>query len=566
VTNRINFINRTYRHFSRYREIISVLVKHGFEGLIVRLHLHRYVDIGRKFLHIRGRKKITSLSIYERIRMVLEELGPTFIKFGQIMSNRPDIIPKELLKELEKLQDAAPPFPESKAREVIEEELGENIESIFKHFEPIPIASASLAQVHKAIILEDNEDKEVVIKVQRPDIVEKIQTDIEIMLHLAKIAERHIPGAKLVNPVGAVKEFERIIKKELDFSIEAMYMQRFMNNFRGEQNIYVPSVYKKFSTSKVLTMEHVKGIKVSKVDAIRESGLDTKEIAHKITQLMLKQVFIHGFFHADPHPGNVIVLKDGKICFLDFGMMGVLYPKQKTYLSNIILGIVNRDPSRIGKTVLQFSDKIDVEDREELEYQISDLVDRYAYLPLKDIHLGNLINEMMDIIFRFKLKMPPNLYPLSKAVMHIEHIARELDPDFDLMHELEPFARQIIWASLSPRTLIQEFASGINDVRLLLRDFPSHIHDILEQVKSGSAKIEFEHKGLEPALKKLDQVSNRIAFAIVIAALIVGSSLIVLSGIPPKVNGTPIIGIIGFISAGILGFWLIISIIRHGKL
>jgi ubiquinone biosynthesis protein len=566
VANRISFISRTYRHFSRYREIASVLVKHGFEGLIVRLHLHKYIDIGRKFFHVRPSKKIASLSTYERIRMVLEELGPTFIKFGQIMSNRPDILPKELIKELEKLQDTVLPFPASKAKEVIEKELGKNVESLFKNFDLASIASASIAQVHAAIIFEDDEDKEVVIKVQRPDIIEKIETDIEIMLNLARIAEKHIPGARLINLVDTVKEFERIIKKELDFSIEALYMQRFTDNFRGEKDIYVPKVYKEFSTSKVLTMEHVNGIKVSKVDEIRETGLDTKIIAHRITQLMLKQVFIHGFFHADPHPGNIIVLEDGKICFLDFGMMGVLHPKEKNYLSNIILGIVNQDSSRIVKTVLQFSGKIGIEDQEELEYQISDLVDRYAYLPLKDIKLANLTNEMMDIIFRFKLKMPSNLYPLSKAVLHIEHIARELDPNFDLMHELKPFANQIIMESFSPRNIIKEFASSINDVRLLLLDLPSHMHEILEQVKTGSAKIEFEHKGLEPALKKTDQVSNRIAFAIVIAALIIGSSLIVLSDIPPKVNGTPIIGIIGFIGAGILGLWLVISIIRHGKL
>jgi len=498
--------------------------------------------------------------------MVLEELGPTFIKFGQIMSNRPDILPKELIKELEKLQDTAPPFSASEARRVIEEELGENIESIFKHFEPSPTASASIAQVHKAIISDQNEDKEVVIKVQRPGIFEKIQTDVEIMMNIARIAEKHIPSAKLVNPVDIVKEFERTIKKELDFSTEAMYMQRFENNFQGEHDIYVPKVYRKFSTSRVLTMEYVKGIKVSKVDKIIEAGQDPKRIAHKITQLMLKQVFIHGFFHADPHPGNLLVLEDGRICFLDYGMMGVFHPKQKNYFSNIILGIVNGDPPRIVKTVLRFAGKIDIEEREELEHQISDLVDRYAYLPLKDIKIANLTNEMRDIIFKFKLKIPSNIYPLSKAVMHIENIARELDPDFDLIHELEPFARQIVMEGLSLRVWIKELASGISDLRLLLRDFPSDMRDILEQVKTGRAKIEFEHKGLEPALKKIDQVSNRIAFAIVIAALIIGSSLIVLSDIPPKVNETPIIGIIGFIGAGILGFWLIISIIRHGKL
>ncbi|MBC8527218.1 MAG: AarF/ABC1/UbiB kinase family protein [Candidatus Cloacimonetes bacterium] len=560
---KIGLISRTYRHINRYREIITVLVKHGFGDLVTNTNLEKYIDFGKKLLSGKRIPKIAYYSRWERIRMALEELGPTFIKFGQIMSNRPDLLPQELIIELEKLQDSVPPFAEKAARQLIEEELGKPISTTFKRFISTPIASASIAQVHKAILM--NGEK-VVIKVQRPRIEQIIEVDLEIMLHLATLMEKHIKGMDILNPVGIVKEFERSIRKEIDFKIEATHIERFGRNFQDDMNIYVPKVYRNYTTKKILTMEFIDGIKVSNIEAVLKSGNDPKIIASRGADLVLKQIFEHGFFHADPHPGNILVLNNNIICFLDFGMMGVLLPKHREYLGSIIIGIVNKDAKRITKTLVLFSTNSRIENIERLEYQVSELIEQYSYLPLKDINVGELLNKGIKLILVHKIEIPPDLYLLSKALITIESVGRNLDPDFDMVKHTEPFAKKLLKERLSPRKLAKDLYLSATEFTLLLRDFPSEIREIIKQIKLGQFKIEFEHKGLEPMLKKHDQISNRIAFAIVLASLIIGSSLIVLSGIPPKWNGIPIIGIVGFLGAGLMGFWLLVSILRHGKM
>jgi len=539
------------------------LVKHGFGDLITRTHLEKYVDLGKKVLLRKGGKEITSLSRWERMRMALEELGPTFVKAGQLMSSRPDLLPHELIVELEKLQDSVPPFSGEEAERLVEQELGKPISDLFYEFTDTPIASASIAQVHEAVL---QGGEKVAVKVQRPRIEQIIEVDLEIMLHLATLMEKHLQGMDILNPAGIVNEFERSIRKEIDFTIEATHIERFGNNFRRVQTIHVPKVYRNYTTRKILTMEFIDGIKVSNLDALLKSGNDPKTIASRGTDLVLKQVFEHGFFHADPHAGNIMVLDNNIICFIDFGMMGRPLPKQGEYLSSIIVGIVNRDAKRITKTFLQLSNSRRIENIDQLEYQVDELVDQYSYLPLKDINMGQLLNEVIKLYVAYKLKMPPNLYLLVKALVSIEGVGRVLDPDFNMVKHMEPFAKKLLKARLSPRRLAKDTYLATTEFSLLLRDLPSEIRDIIEQIKVGQFKIEFEHKGLEPSLRKSDQISNRIAFAIVLASLVIGSSLIVLSGIPPTWNGIPIIGIIGFLGAGIMGFWLLISILRHGRM
>jgi len=563
MIRRIGVITHSYRHINRYREIIVVLVKYGFGDLITRTHLEKYVDLGKKVLLRRGGKEIASLSRWERMRMALEELGPTFIKAGQIMSSRPDLLPHELIVELEKLQDSVPPFSGEEAERLVEQELGKPISDLFYEFTDTPIASASIAQVHEAVL---QGGEKVAVKVQRPRIEQIIEVDLEIMLHLATLMEKHLQGMDILNPAGIVNEFERSIRKEIDFTIEATHIERFGNNFRRVQTIHVPKVYRNYTTRKILTMEFIDGIKVSNLDALLKSGNDPKTIASRGTDLVLKQVFEHGFFHADPHAGNILVLDNNIICFIDFGMMGRPLPKQREYLSSIIVGIVNRDAKRITKTFLQLSNSRRIENIDQLEYQVDELVDQYSYLPLKDINMGQLLNEVIKLFVGYKLKMPPNLYLLVKALVSIEGVGRVLDPDFNMVKHMEPFAQKLLKARLSPRRLAKDTYLAATELSLLLRDLPSEIRDIIEQIKVGQFKIEFEHKGLEPSLRKGDQISNRIAFAIVLASLVIGSSLIVVSGIPPKWNGIPIIGIIGFLGAGIMGFWLLISILRHGRM
>ena len=563
MMRKIGLIGRTYRHINRYREIITVLFKHGFGDLVTSSQIEKYLDFGKKLITNRKVKKPTSLSRWERIRMVLEELGPTFIKFGQIMSNRPDILPEPLLMELEKLQDSVPPMPNEEAIEMIEQELGKPISQLFKNIDPNPIASASIAQVYRAELF--NGEK-VAVKVQRTGIQKIIETDLEIMFHLSLLMEKHIAEMEILNPVEMVKEFERSIHKEIDFNIEASHIERFARNFQTDLSIYIPEVYKDYSTKKILTMEFIDGIKVSNLNGLIKAENDPQIIAGRGCDLVLKQIFEHGFFHADPHPGNILILKDNIICFLDFGMMGTLLPKYQDYLGNIILGVVNKDSKKITETLLRLTGTYNIENRDQLEYRVSELVNQYAYISLKEIKVGELLNKLFRMLIDFKLRLPSDFYLLSKALITIEGVGTKLDPDFDMVSHIEPFAKNLLKKRMDPVKLAKDLYSSVAEFRLLIKDFPFEIREIIRQIKTGKLKVEFEHKGLEPMLVKHDQISNRIAFAIVLASLIIGSSLIVLSKIPPLWQGIPIIGIVGFVGAGIMGFWLLISILRHGKM
>jgi len=563
MIRKIGSIGRTYRHVNRYREIITVLFQHGFGDLITNSQIEKYFDFGKKFIPNKKIEEVTSLSRWERIRMVLEELGPTFIKFGQIMSNRPDILPEPLLIELEKLQDSVPPMPNEEAGKMIEQELGKPISVLFKHFDTNPIASASIAQVYRAELF--NGEK-VAIKVQRTGIQKIIETDLEIMFHLSLLMEKHITEMEILNPVQTVKEFEISIHKEIDFNIEASHIERFARNFQSDLTIYTPEVYKEYSTKKILTMEFIEGIKVSNLKALKETGINPLLVAEQGCDLIMKQIFEYGFFHADPHPGNILIMKDNITCFLDFGMMGTLLPKHQDHLGNIIIGIVNKDSKRIAETLLRLTGTYNIENRDQLEQRVSEMVNQYAYIPLKEIKIGELLNKLFRMLLDFKLRLPSDFYLLSKALITIEGVGSRLNPDFDMISHIEPFAKNLLKKRMDPFKLARELSSSMVEFHLLLKDLPFEVREIIRQVKTGKLKVEFEHKGLEPMLAKHDQISNRIAFAIVLAALIIGSSLIVLSKIPPLWNDVPIIGIVGFVGAAIMGFWLLISILKHGKM
>ncbi len=563
MIRKIGLIGRTYRHINRYREIITVLFQHGFGDLITSSQIEKYLDFGKKFIPNRKVKKTTSLSRWERIRMVLEELGPTFIKFGQIMSNRPDILPEPLLIELEKLQDSVPPMPNEEAEKMIEQELGKPISELFNNFQKNPVASASIAQVHQA---ELKSGENVAVKVQRSGIQKIIETDLEIMFHLSLLMEKHIKEMDILNPVEIVKEFERSIRKEIDFNIEASHIERFARNFQTDMTIYVPEVYRDFSTKNILTMEFIEGIKVSDLKALKEAKINSLIVAEQGCDLILKQIFEHGFFHADPHPGNILILKDNITCFLDFGMMGTLLPKHQDYLGNIILGVVNKDSKKITETLLRLTGTYNIENRDQLEYRVSALVNQYTYIPFKEIKVGEFLNKLFKMLIDFKLRLPSDFYLLSKALITIEGVGTKLDPDFDMVAHIEPFAKDLLKKRLDPVKLAKDLYSSVAEFRLLIKDFPFEIREIIRQIKTGKLKVEFKHKGLEPMLIKHDQISNRIAFSIVLASLIIGSSLIVLSKIPPLWKGIPIIGIVGYIAAGIMGFGLLISILKHGKM
>ena len=563
IIRKIGIIGRTYHHVQRYRQILSVLFKYGFGDMVDILKVEQYLEIGLQMISRKRREKIESLSRAERVRMALEELGPTFVKLGQVLSTRPDILPVEFMQELEKLQDHVPSFDYAEAKRIIEAELGASLDEIFQTFDESPLASASLGQVHRARFA--NED-EVVIKVQRPDIRKNIEVDMEIMLHLATLMERHLEGWDVHRPSRIVEEFSRTLEKELDYTLEASHMERFAGQFAGDLTVYVPKVYREMTTSRVLTMEYIDGIKDNNIQLMKDRGLDPCEIARRGFDLIMKQIFVHGFFHADPHPGNIFILPDNVICYLDFGMMGRISRKSREDFVDMVAASANKDEVKAVDALLRLTEWEKEPDIASLQRDTAEFMDQYLYRPLKELEMGKMLQLLLKTASRHRIRIHPDLFLMMKALSTVEGVGRVLDPDFNSIERATPFIQQIKRNRLHPRRIAGDMADYSIEILQLLKEIPGEFREILKLARQGKLKMEFEHQGLEPILSSHDRISNRISFAIVLAAQIIGSSLIVLADIPPKWHEIPIVGLSGFLVAGVMGFWLLVSILRRGKM
>ncbi len=556
-------VGRTYLHLNRYRQILQVFFKYGFDELLDVLKIDQLVEFGRQKFSSSRRERVESLSGPQRLRLALEELGPTFIKFGQILSTRPDLVPLPFALELSRLQDQVPPFPYPEAAEAIREALGKGPEEIFSEFEEKPLAAASIGQVHRAVLPDGTE---VAVKVRRPGIRKTIEIDLEIMNYLAGLMERHLTEFHIIRPQRIVGEFARTLEEEIDYTVEAGHVERFADQFQGREEIVVPRVFRDFSSEGVLTLEYIDGVKASNLEKLRGGDYDCRVLAERGADLMMAQIFEYGFFHADPHPGNIFILPENVICYLDFGMMGRISREERERFADLLLAVVRKDESRAAEAILELTEHDGDPDRGQFEREIGTFIDRYLYRPLKDIKMGEVLQKLLDLAVSFELTIKPNLYLMMKAISQVESLGTELDPEFEIISRARPFVERIQWARFHPQRLAEElFASG-TDLISLLQDIPAEFRSILRQTRAGKLNIVFQHRGLEKLRTTLDQTGNRVAYAIVLAALIVGSSLVVLSRIPPTWNNIPLIGLAGFLVAGLMGFGLLITIIKHGKM
>jgi ubiquinone biosynthesis protein len=528
----------------RTKEIIFVLAKYGFGDIVESL--------GFPVPY----KKKPNLKRSERIRKAIEELGPTFIKLAQLLSLRPDLVPLELAKEFEKLQDNVTPLPFDVMKQVLEEEFERSYTEIFEEeFELL--ASASIGQVYKARLRSGDE---VAVKILKPDIEEKIYADIAILMRLAKLLRERflVYGVDLVK---IVEEFAKSIKKELDFNIEALNLKRFSANFRNNPNIKVPKLYEKYSTKRVLTMEYIRGVKISEIEELKKRGYDLKDITKKGFDLICEQIFIHRFFHADPHPGNLMV-SDGKIVFLDFGIMGRLSEEDAKNFIELIYYVIKNQEEKAALYVLKLS-KVEGEiDISAFKKEMADIISTYFYSSLKNVELRALIDDMLKVMSRYRIYFKEDNYLLAKALVTMEGIGKRLYPEFNAAEEIKPFILKLYRQTLSPFNLLKRSHELNKAIMEFISNAPNDINEIINKIKTGNLKIEFEHVGLESFEESVEKSFNRLSTAIVIAAILIGSSMLLSSNIPPTIHGISLLGIIGYIFASIIGIILIFTILR----
>lgn len=555
-------IKLNIRSLRRARHVIGVMMAYGFESLIEHLNLAQLIARGRRLFR-GGGARVARLSPAERMRLALEELGPAFIKLGQLLSTRSDIIPKSYVAEFAKLQDQVPGFPFAEVRERIRQELGGEIEEFFSCFAEKPIAAASIAQVHHATL---PSGEEVVVKIRRPGIVEEVEADIDVLMGLAYLAERRFPENRSFEPVELVGEFSRSIRREMDLSREGYAIERIAADFAGDPTLHFPKVYRELTTPGILTLEFIDGIKVSDLDALERAGLDRRLIARRGADAFLRQVLEHGFFHGDPHPGNIFILPGNVICLLDYGMIGKLDASSREFLVEFLLSVSTRDPDRILSLLLYSGDITDSLDSRALKRDLADFIEGFYEVPLTETSVGKILTELIEVIAAHRIHFRPDFMMLAKALITVEGMGRMLDPEFDMLERMRPFVERAASEKYSPGRVAREVGTRLGSFVNLVKNLPDDMKELLNRLNRNKFKIDLEHRGLDHFIRELDKSSNRLSASLIIAALIVGSSLIMQTGKGPHLFGFPAFAFIGYTFAGLMGFWLVIAIFRSGRL
>ncbi len=556
-------ISRAVGHAQRYRTIVGVFLKYGYVDLAQHLPLSRLWIWLRTNRFRRSSSRTNDLPRPERLRMAFEELGPAFVKLGQLLAGRTRLLPREYTDELAKLHDQVPPVPFPEIEAVIAAELHRPPSECFTSIDPTPLGAASIAQVHRANCAECGS---VVIKVQRPDIDRIVRVDLEIMVRIAELLERNLESWQPHQPTAIVADFARRMEQELDFSAEAAAMERFARQFEGDPTVCVPRVLHALSTRRMLTMERIDGIPATQIQAFGPAGLDRTEIAHRLANLTFRQIFVHGFFHGDPHPGNIHVLQGNVICFLDFGMTGYLVRELRDSLASLLVAVAKQD-ERAATTALVHLAGAELDPpKPGLEADMAEFIHRHFSGTMRDLVFPRLLQHLLRINARHSLTLPPEIFLVIKVLGQVEHIVSVLDPEFNFLEQAGPFVREIYGQRAQPSRIVRELLHFGGDTVEALRALPMDFRRMAAQLRDGKASVNFRVEGLRPLNDTLERTTNRLAFAIVLAAMIVASALIIHAGISPKWHNIPVIGLVGYVFAGLMGATLLISMVRHGRM
>jgi len=544
------------RKLGRFKDVVSILAKYGFDDIV------QHLDVpGSDLLRRIHPVEPDDSSSYERLRNAIEDMGPTYIKFGQLMSLRPDLLPPEVLNELEKLQDEVPPadYPEIEA--LVEENLGKPIKEIFSVFDVDPIAAASLSQVHKAVLRD--EDDFVAVKVQRPGIEKNIKLDLDILESMATFLHQQFEDLQTYDLPELVRVTRRNLMKELDFTQEQQNME-IARSYALETECYIPGTYEKYSTNKILVMELIHGAKFKEL--LTASAYDREKMATMGLKTGVKQILEDGFFHADPHPGNLFVTQDMKLCFIDWGLVGRLIEKDRFQLIELLKAIVEKDSDALVRTFLRLSDtRGEAVDSSSIERELLEILDNYHAVPIKDMDIGQFLMSMMGLMRQHNLRMPTNLSVMIKALVTAEGSARLIYPELDIVSEIGDYVYGLAKKRYRPDVMWRSMRNSLAGFWFSQRQIPQQIGEVINRLEQGKLGFTFRLEKLEQLVNTLENASNRLTAGIITGAIIMGSSMIITTGVGPFIFGFPALGVIGYLVSVILGLWLIYTIFTSKK-
>jgi ubiquinone biosynthesis protein len=543
---------KTFTHLSRLKDMAMIMARFGFGDIIQRLDLPV-----KHLMHSISPELDTDTDVYQRIRMVIEELGPTFVKLGQILSMRPDILPVPMIRELTKLQDAVGTISFDEVKQVLEQEFDTPLEKLFRSFDPKPLAAASLSQVHKAI--HPTLNRLVAVKVRRPGIVKTVETDLSILEVLAEKIHNNMESMQVYDLPGIVASNRRTLLKEMDFSREGRYIQIAKSKIETS-DIIIPDVFTEYNTPKVLVTAFIKGTKItSHMDLPAE---ERKALAVSGMQSAVLQILEHGFYHADPHPGNMVITVDKRLCLMDWGMVGRLTPEERNDLLFFIRAAVDKDSRKLAQMVLSIATARKSVNARQLEKDLMEIMDVYLSLPLKQIRVGSLLEDLVGVLKSHALRLPADMSIVIKALITVEGTARMLYPELDVISEAKPHMRRLVSRQYSKGYIWQRLRNNVSAMWGLQQHLPQTVSAILKKIEHDDVTIGFDHKNLNPLQKALESSFNRLTLGIVLGAMIMGSSMIITTGVGPLLFGYPALGMAGYLISAVIGLWLIITIIR----